>query len=130
MWLNKNILKDETRAAGRIKTVKWVCIGLLLATATISSHLLPLYVTSYEAVVRFAIVLGAIAILFESLPPRQYAFTALFAAVVVLFNPLVPMFTLAQNRLVLVASVLPFVASLLWTKERTRRACVPTPDPG
>jgi hypothetical protein len=69
--LNKNILKDEKRAVARIKNVKWVCIDLLLATATISSHVLPLYVTSYEAVVRFAIVLGAIAILFESLPPRD-----------------------------------------------------------
>ncbi len=61
---------------------------------------------------RFAIGLGAIVIMFESLRARQYAFTALFAAIVLFFNPLLPLFALSGNGLILFASVLPFVASL------------------
>jgi hypothetical protein len=57
---------------------------------------------------------------------RQYTFTALFATVVLLFNPVVPTFALAGNLVISLAGVLPFVASLVWMKERTRRAAVPT----
>jgi hypothetical protein len=64
--------------------------------------------------------------MFESLRTRQYAFTALFAAVVLLFNPVLPTFALAGNWVILLAGVLPFVASLVWMKERTRKAAVPT----
>lgn len=55
------------------------------------------YVVAYQTVVRFAIGLGVIVIMFESLRTRQYKFTALFGAVVLLFNPVVPTFALAGN---------------------------------
>ena len=125
-WLNKNLLEERQRAAARIKAVKWACIGVLMATAAVSSYVFSPYVSAYQAVVRFAIGLGAIVMMSESFRTRQYAFTALFAAVVLLFNPVVPIFALAGNWLILLASVLPFVASLVWMKERTRRAAVPT----
>jgi hypothetical protein len=120
-WVNKNLLEERQRAAARIKAVKWTCIGVLMATAVASSYVVPPYVTSYQAVVRFAIGLGAIVMMFQSLRTRQYAFTALFAAVILLFNPVVPAFALAGNWLILLASVLPFVASLVWMKERPRK---------
>lgn len=125
-WLNKNRLEDKQHAAARIKAVKWACIGVLMATAAVSSYVFSPYVSAYQAVVRFAIALGAIVMMFESLRTRQYAFTALFAAVVLLFNPVVPIFTFAGNWAILLAAVLPFVASLAWMKERTERAAVPT----
>jgi hypothetical protein len=125
-WLNKNLLEERQHAVARIKAVKWACIGVLMATAVVSSYVFSPYVSAYQAVVRFAIGLGAIVIMFESLRTRQFAFTALFAAVVLLFNPVVPTFALAGNWVILLAAVLPFVASLVWMKERTRRAAVPT----
>src|SRR5947209_2792000 len=93
-WLNKNLLEEGQRAAARIKAVKWACIGVLLATAVVSSYVFPPFVSTYQTAVRFAIGLGAIVIMFESLRTRQYAFTALFAAVVLLFNPVLPIFAL------------------------------------
>jgi hypothetical protein len=125
-WLGKNLLQERQRAAARIKAVKWACIGVLVVSAVASSYIFTTYVSAYQAVVRFAIGLGAIVIMFESLRARQYAFTALFAAVVVLFNPLLPTFALAGNWVILFAGVLPFLASLVWMKERTRRAAVTT----
>jgi hypothetical protein len=125
-WLNKNLIQERQRSAARIKAVKWACIGVLMATAAVSSYVFSPYVSAYQAVVRFAIALGAIVMMFESLRTRQYAFTGLFAAVVLLFNPVVPIFTFAGNWAILLAAVLPFVASLAWMKERTERAAVPT----
>ncbi len=129
-WLNKNLLEERRRAAARVKAVKWACIGALLATAGVSSYVFSPYISAYQTVVRFAIGLGAIVIIFESLRTRQYAFTALFAAVVLLFNPVLPAFAFAGNWVILLASLLPFIASLLWMKERTRRAAVPTSSLG
>jgi hypothetical protein len=100
---------------------------VLLATVVISSSVLTPAVSTYEAVVRFAMGLGALILLWESLRARQYALTALFAAIVLLFNPFLPTFALAGNGALLLASVLPFVASLVWINERTPRAAVPTP---
>lgn len=125
-WLNKNLLQERQSARARIKAVKWACIGVLMAAAVMSSYVFLPYVSSYQAVVRFAIGLGAIVMMFESLRTRQYAFTALFAAIVLLFNPVVPTFPLAGNRLILLASALPFVASLVWMKERSRRVAAST----
>lgn len=123
-WLKKNLQEERQRAAARIKAVKWACIGVLMVAAVVSSYVFSPYVSMYRAVVRLAIGLGAIVIMFESLRARQYAFTALFAAIVLLFNPLLPLFALSGNGLILFASVLPFVASLVWMKDRTWRVAV------
>ena len=128
-WLGKNLLQEKQRAATRIKAVKWACIGVLVVSAAASSYISTPYVSAYQTVVRFAIGLGAIVIMFESLRTRQYAFTALFAAIVLLFNPVLPPFALRGNWVILLAGVLSFLASLVWMKERTRKAAsaaVPT----
>jgi hypothetical protein len=125
-WLNKNLLEEKQSAAARIKAVKWACIGVLMATAVVSSYVLTPYVSTYQTAVRVAIGLGAIILLFESLRARGYIFTALFAAIVLLFNPVFPIFALSGNWLILLASILPFVASLVWLKERPQRAAVST----
>lgn len=122
--MKKNLQEERQRAAARIKAVKWACIGVLMVAAVVSSYVFSPYVSMYRAVVRLAIGLGAIVIMFESLRARQYAFTALFAAIVLLFNPLLPLFALSGNGLILFASVLPFVASLVWMKDRTWRVAV------
>src|SRR3954451_4318883 len=72
-WIEKNRQQDIQRAFARMKAVKWACVGLLLATVVVSSSVLMRYVSAYEPVVRFAIGLGAIILLFESLKARQYA---------------------------------------------------------
>lgn len=124
-WLKKNLLQERQRAGVRIKAVKWTCISVLMATAVVSSYVSPSYLSAYQAVARFAIALGAIVIMFKSLRERQYVFTALFAGIVLLFNPVLATFSLSGNWPILLASVLPFAASLIWMKERPRRIIVP-----
>jgi hypothetical protein len=125
-WLEKNRVEEAQRAIARIQVVKWTCIGVLIASGVVSSYISSPYDSAYQAVVSFAIALGAIVLIIESLRARQYSFTILFAAIVLLFNPILPTFALAGSGLFLFASVLPFVASLIWMKERSRRAKVPT----
>jgi hypothetical protein len=124
-WLEKNRQQESQRAFVRRKAVKWACIGVLLVAAVVSSSVLTPAISAYEAVVRFAMGLGALLLLLESLRARQYALTALFAVIVLLFNPFLPTFALAGNGALLLASALPFVASLVWINERTQRAAVP-----
>jgi hypothetical protein len=124
-WLAKNRQQERQRAFARRKAVKWACIGVLLVAVVVSSSVWTRSVSTYEAVVRFALALGAIVLLFESLRARQYALAILFAAIVLLFNPFLPTFALAGNGALLLASMLPFVASLVWINERTQRAAVP-----
>ncbi len=124
-WLNKNLLEERQRAAARIKAVTWTCIGILIFSAVASSYILAPYVSTYQTVVRFAIELGAIVIMFESVRTRQYVFTALFATIILLFNPILPTSPLLRSWLILLAGVLPFVAFLVWMKKRTRTASTP-----
>jgi hypothetical protein len=125
-WVEKNDLQDRQRAAARIKVVTWASIGVLMAAAVVFSYIFTPYVSTYQAVVRFVVALGAIVLVFESFRARQYAFTALFAGITLLFNPVLPAFALSGNGLILFASVLPFVASLVWMKDRPRRVAVRT----
>jgi hypothetical protein len=125
-WLTKNRLEEGLRAAARIKAVKWGGSGLLMAAAVVSAGAFAPSFSTYQIAIRVAIGLSAIILLFESLRTRQYAFTALFAAIAVLFNSALPIFTLAGNWLILLASVLPFVASLVWMKEQSQRVLAAT----
>ena len=53
-------------------------------------------------------------------------FAALFAVIALLLNPVLPAFALSANGLILLASMLPFVASLLWMKRTIQPAVVPS----
>lgn len=125
-WVKKNLLEERQRAVARIKVVKWACIGALIAAGIVSPYVSTTNVSAYQTVVRFVIALGATFILFESLRLRQYTFAALFGTMVLLFNPVLPTFSLSKNWPILLASVLPFAASLIWMKERSRTIAVST----
>ncbi len=57
---------------------------------------------------------------------RRLHSTALLAATVLLFSPVFPSFALSGKWLILLATVLPSIASLVWINERTQRAAVAT----
>jgi hypothetical protein len=125
-WVQKNDLQDKQRAASSIKAVTWASIAVLIAAAVVSPYILAPYVYAYEVVVRSVIALGAIVIMFESLRVRQYAFTPLFAGIVLVFNPVFPRFVLSGNWPIVITSTLPFIASLVWMNEKAQRATVST----
>jgi hypothetical protein len=119
-WMKKNLLEERSRAAARTKTVNWICIGVLVAAVVTSSHVSLPYVAAYQAVVRIIIGVGATVMMFDNIRARQHGFTALFGSIVLLFNPLLPAFALPRNETILLASILPFVGSLLWMRRPTQ----------
>jgi hypothetical protein len=112
-WQAKNRLHDERTAARLTKAVKSACIATLLVAAA-----LPLYIAPYQNVLRFIVVAGAAMVTLQALHAHRYAFAALFAATGVLYNPVIPTFSLAGNWQVLIiyATVALFAVSLTWLK--------------
>lgn len=121
-WLNKNRLQELHRTALRMKALKWACMGLLIVTAIVSPYVFAPYSSALQTVVRFAVALGAMVLMVESLRRGRYVFAGLFAGIVLLFNPVLPALDLSGNRLIVVFSVLPFLASLMGMKEKVRLA--------
>ena len=114
-WIAKGREEDRRRSALFMKGVKWVSIAALLAAAAHWPH-----PGSYDVVVRFVVAAGAMAMMFQSLRSSYYVVAATFGALVLLYNPVAPVFDFSgewQSGLV-VASAVPFVASLAWRKPR------------
>lgn len=114
-WVAKGRARDLRKSAARVKAVKWVSIAVLLATAAFWSHL-----TTYDVVVRFIVAGAALVVMSQALHAKNYAFAAVFGVVALLYNTVVPAFTFSGDwqRAVVVASALPFVASLVWRSAR------------
>jgi hypothetical protein len=91
--------------------VKWVSIAVLLAAAALWS-----YLASFEIVVRFIVAAGAAVEMFEAFRARRYAVAAVFGGLALLYNPVAPLFSFSGGwqRALVVASAVPFVASLAW----------------
>jgi hypothetical protein len=115
-WRDKG-RADEQRSNDRcIMAVKIFAIATLLATAALSSLLAP-----YGLAVRFVVTVSAIVVMVQAIRTRYYIAAAAFAALVLLYNPVVPAISFSETwQLVLMAvSTLPFVASLFWRAART-----------
>lgn len=117
-WIAKGRAQDLRSSAVRIKAVKWASIAGLLAAAGLWSHLAP-----FEVVVRFLVTAGALVVMFQALQVRHYAVAAVFGALAVFYNPVAPAFNFSGDwqRAVVVASAVPFVASLAWPNGRNAR---------
>jgi len=100
-----------------LKGVKWVSIAGLLASIGYWPHPFP-----YDVVVRFIVAAGALATMVHAVRSRDYFVAAVFGALVVLYNPIVPTFRFSGQWQIalLVASAVPFVASLAWRKPRMK----------
>jgi len=95
--------------------VKWVSIAGLLAALGRWPH-----PETYDVVVRFVVAAGATALMFQALRSKYYVVAAVFGALVLIYNPVAPLFGFSgewESGLV-VASAVPFVASLAWRKPR------------
>ena len=108
-WKAKGRAQDKRGREARIKALKWGSIVALLAVAGIWSQ-----VPSYDIVIRCVLAAGAIGVMFEAFNKRQYALGAVFAGLVLLYNPIAPVFDFSGNwqRALVVLSALPFAASL------------------
>jgi len=117
-WLKKGRAQDRRDAAARLTAVKWISLGALATVASLWSNISP-----YESVARFIVTAGAIVLMLRAFHAGQYAFSAVFAVLALLYNPVAPLldFSGPGQRALVLASAAPFVASLAWRKARTER---------
>lgn len=110
-WLTKGREGDERTRMLYSAAVKWATLGVLLATVGFWAYAEP-----YQILIRFAVALGATSTLFQAVRTRHYVFAALFSAVALLFNPLLPALPLAGDwsRWVVFASIIPFAIAPAW----------------
>jgi hypothetical protein len=110
-WIAKGRARDRQGRETRIKALKWGSIVALLAVAGLWSQL-----ASYEIMIRCVLAAAAVGMTFEAFNKRQYALGAVFAALVLLYNPVAPVFSFSGNwqRALVVATAIPFVTSLAW----------------
>jgi hypothetical protein len=115
-WLARN-RADEIRGAERhIIVIKWISIAVLLAVVALWAVVGP-----YQRALMFGIALGAFAVMVNAFHAHRYVLAAVFGAIVLLYNPLFPTFSLSGGwqRLIVLASTAPFLASLAWYKPVT-----------
>lgn len=112
-WLAKGRAQDRRDSAARIKVVKWISIAGLLATAGLWSQLSP-----YEVAIRFLVTAGALAVTLHAFEAKRYTFAGVFGALALLYNPAAPVFAFSGNwqHVLVLASTIPFAASLTWRK--------------
>jgi hypothetical protein len=109
---------EDRRRSTVLSTVKWASIIGLLALGGLWSR-----VTPFEVEARFVVAAGAIIVMARSLLARRYAVAAVSGVLILLYNPLAPVFDLFgdRQRAVFVAAAVPFLASLIWRDMRTHR---------
>jgi K+-sensing histidine kinase KdpD len=117
-WLARCRAREQRGSEARMTAAKWFTVSVLLAAGALWSH-----PTAYDVVVRFVVMVAAILVMFQAVGTRNYAMAAIFGALAFLYNPVMPTFSFSGDwqRVLVVASAIPFVASLPSRNERTKR---------
>jgi hypothetical protein len=110
-WLLKGRLREERNYWRRVRAASSLSLVGIACAACVS--LFPGF-GAYDVPVRFAIAVGALALMVHNLYIRRYAFAAAFAALVIFFNPVAPLvdFSGIWGRGLIALSAVPLVASL------------------
>jgi hypothetical protein len=112
----KGRAQDERSHATSMKAVTWTSlVTLLLVAAGSWSSIWP-----YDLVARFLLTAGGLVLMFQALHTRHYAFAAVFGALALLYNPVAPVFRFSGEwqSIFVMASAVPFIASLTWRKAK------------
>jgi hypothetical protein len=98
--------------------VKWVSIAVLLGAAGAWSHVAP-----FEAAVRFLVTATAIVLIVQAFQSKFYAVAVAVGVLALCYNPVAPVFSFSGDwhRALVAASVVPFIASLVWPNGRNKR---------
>jgi hypothetical protein len=93
-------------------------VGLDCGVARVGGALVP--PRPFEVVVRFLVTAGALVVMFQASQARHYAVAAVFGALALFYNPVAPAFGFSGDwqHAAVVASAVPFVASLAWGNAR------------
>jgi hypothetical protein len=81
------------------------------------------YVAPFEAVVRFLVTATAIVLIMQAVRSKFYAVAVAFGVLGLCYNPVAPAFSFSGDwhRAFVRASVVPFIASLVWPNGRNKR---------
>jgi hypothetical protein len=117
-WVAKGRAHDLRSSAGRIRAVQLASITGLLAAAGFWSQ-----VGGFEVAIKLMVTAGAMVVMIQALQSRYYPVAAAFLTLALFYNPVAPVFTLSGSwqRVVVLASIFPFVASLAWPEWRNAR---------
>ena len=118
-WIDQGRAEERHRAAVRLKAVKWVSGFILLSCALFW----PLGERS-ATFVRFAVSGGALVVMLRAFREGHPASLVSFAALAILFNPIVPVFHFGGewSRSLMIAAAIPFLGSLGWRRGRVNSA--------
>lgn len=109
-WIAKNAEQERRGRSTRARAVKWILIVGLFALAGLWYQVTP----SLMIIIKFVVAAGATLVMVQALDKRQYAFAAVFGAIALLYNPLVPVLSFSGElqRGLVAATAAPFIASL------------------
>jgi hypothetical protein len=113
-WVLKGRTQDERSHAAGTKAVTWISlVTLLLVAAGFWS-----YITQYDVAARFVLAAGGLVLMFQAFHTRHYTFAVVFGALALVYNPVAPLFRFsgAWQSAFVMASAVPFIASLTWRK--------------
>ena len=117
-WVARGLEEDRRSSAVFVKAAQWIVIAVLIAASALWSQ-----VTTYAVAIRFVVAAGAIIVMSRAISSRQYAVAAMFAFLVLVYNPVAPPFGFAggaQHAFVAGTAVL-FAAALVWRRDTEAR---------
>lgn len=108
-WVAKGRAQERRSSVMRVRILNSITIAVLLVSAALWS-----YITPFEVLVRFLVATGAIVVMAQAFQARHYFVAALFGALALLFNPVVPVLGLAGGwqRALVAATIIPFIGAL------------------
>ena len=118
-WVAEGEAKNRYQRVLALRALATGCLVALLVAAVFWSRFSP----PYDLIVRFIVACGAVALMLHSFRRRRYVMVLLFVALTLLYNPIVRCFSFSggwQHALV-IASILPFAATLLTAQNRAYR---------
>ena len=117
-WKTRGRAQDERRRAKWGLAVQSVSVVGLLVAAGVWSDLAP-----WEVVVRSIVTAGSFLVMLQSVRSGNYAVAGVFGVLALAYNPVAPMFRFSGDwqRAVVLASIIPFIASFYWQSKRMPR---------
>ncbi|MBL8174674.1 MAG: hypothetical protein JNK48_08390 [Bryobacterales bacterium] len=108
-WVQKGLARDRRNYAARLNGIKGISTAALLAGAALN-------VSPDGLALRFIVTAGSVFVMWQAAQARRFAFAAVFAALALLYNPLLALLGSfgGWQRAAMVASTIPFVLSLAW----------------
>jgi hypothetical protein len=117
-WQVRNALRDRQDAAFWHMAVKCTGLAVLVIATILWGNLGP-----YHVAIRFTVSVGALVVAALSLRSHRYGFAFLFAAITLIYNPIVTVFEMTgeSSYTIIALTALVFAGSLIWPGDQPVR---------